>query len=512
MVLRPRLFTACTLLAIYVAGVSCSDAPSGPSPRAGLSLISGAGKSDTIETELEDPLVVELRDAQKNRMGGVTIEFNVQPEPEANHTHAGIRLSSSTDFLQSVTTITDEGGRARVFVRLGRIAGAAEIHVTVPSLSFATVAHYSVKPGVGVGAFGVHPQDSAVLAGSAILLHGYKLDRFGNRHLVAATFTRDSGPGSVSPQGVLSSNAIGRIGVTASYESSHASAYISAVPEETFAGFYQPSYAGGQGGIVTFRSDGAMMTPLTSEEFAYIGPTFGAWPNWSPVRDRIAYVTGNTLYSVSSSGTIATLITNVPGYLGVDSSYAPMYSSDGTHIFFTAIGSGGRRSVWRVNANGSSSVQISQVLAAGIEAMPSPQPDGDLVAYQTNVITNSPTSFHIRLISSTTGVISYLDVPGSSPRWSPTGEQIAYLDGQGRINTMKIDGTDNKLITSFAVQPAFTWSPDAKWFLVVTDTGLAIVNVASGRALPLKFRGPGNTLIIQPAWPPLIEDDNPWDY
>jgi Tol biopolymer transport system component len=147
-------------------------------------------------------------------------------------------------------------------------------------------------------------------------------------------------------------------------------------------------------------------------------------------------------------------------------------------------------------------VQVSQVLDWGIEAMPSPEPGGSLVAYQTNRVTNDPIRFTLRVLSLADGGVRQLDAQGSSPRWSPLGDRIAFLDRQGELHTMKPDGSDDRAIGRITAQPGFSWSPDGKWLLIVGRSGLAIVNVATGDVLPLALRGPGGTSLYQPAWRP----------
>ena len=55
-----------------------------------------------------------------------------------------------------------------------------------------------------------------------------------------------------------------------------------------------------------------------------------------------------------------------------------------------------------------------------------------------------------------------------SPRWSPTGQQIAFLRGQGDLVLRTLDGRENTLVKGWNLQE-FLWSPDGKWLLFLRD-------------------------------------------
>ncbi|MEV0901885.1 hypothetical protein [Actinoplanes sp. NPDC049802] len=69
------------------------------------------------------------------------------------------------------------------------------------------------------------------------------------------------------------------------------------------------------------------------------------------------------------------------------------------------------------------------------------------------------------------------------PRWSPNGQQIAYLKG-GRLWTMKADGTGQRRLTT---RPAAgpSWSPDGRWiaFASLSCTGgPGVYRISTGTA------------------------------
>jgi hypothetical protein len=504
---RDPLIRAATAIASLIIA-SCSEQAAGPSVQPGLRIVGGAGVADTIQAVLASPLIVEVRDEQARAQPGVAIEFRVR-ETSEGAAGTGVRISETSAFTSSATAITDANGLARAFVRLGFVPGAVEVDVVASATSLSGSASYTVLPGNPARLI-VAPRDTALLVGGSFALRVQVTDRLGHKRNTDVTFGVDYGSGTVTPSGVVTGTALGRVRIGIATAALRDSALVSVVPTATFAAFFDPIQPGDEGGIVIFRSDGAQMRVLSRERFPSIAPSpMGSWPSWSPAGDRLAYVANSKLFTIDTAGTVAELVAKVPGtagagypYVGVDRGYAPQYSADGVAVYFTAFTGGGQRSVWRAGSDGSGPVQVSQALDWGIEAMPSPQPRGNLIAYQTNRVTNDPIRFTIRLVSLSDGTIRQLDVPGSSPRWSPVGDRIAYLDREGQLRTMRPDGSDDRLIGRNTAQPGFSWSPDGKWLLIVGRAGVTIVDATTGDALPLALRGPNGTPLYQPAWRP----------
>jgi Tol biopolymer transport system component len=94
-------------------------------------------------------------------------------------------------------------------------------------------------------------------------------------------------------------------------------------------------------------------------------------------------------------------------------------------------------------------------------------------------------------------------VLGRSPRWSPQGDRLAYIDALDLLHVVRPDGTGDALVAGGrTAQPGLGWSPDGRWIVYVGQSGLALVEVESGMVLPLALRGPGGTNLEQPAWRP----------
>ena len=111
----------------------------------------------------------------------------------------------------------------------------------------------------------------------------------------------------------------------------------------------------------------------------------------------------------------------------------------------------------------------------------------------------------LRLIDVGTGTTVNLVVPEVSPRWFPSGNELAYLAvgpsrgylndnrimrGQGQLAIMNADGTNRRLIPTGVKlwNPHFEVSRDGKYLLAVsrTDT-LEVIEVATGTTIALAF-------------------------
>jgi Tol biopolymer transport system component len=253
------------------------------------------------------------------------------------------------------------------------------------------------------------------------------------------------------------------------------------------------------------------MRVLLRRRFSSIGPSpFGSWPTWSPAGDRIAYVTDLALFTVDTLGQVTQVMRQIPGvagsglpYWGVDGGYAPQFSLDRQSIFFTANSNGSQREVWRVGTNGSFPEQVSERAPWGVEANGSPHPTQALVAYESNrqaLNGQGPTIRFVRLPART--VLPPVAV-GVSPRWSPRGDVLAYLDLADRLRGLRPDGSDAGFVAGGArLQRGFNWSPDGRWIVGVGQAGMSMVSVETGEVLPLVYGGPEGTTLVQPSWRP----------
>jgi WD40 repeat protein len=180
------------------------------------------------------------------------------------------------------------------------------------------------------------------------------------------------------------------------------------------------------------------------------------------------------------------------------SEYSPRFSHDGSYIYFagndsltTCYG------VWRIHPDGTGLEHVvADTLDCGRYAYlsgpapnysSSPSPDGTRLVYVGGK--NIPyVGGILRVRTLATGADTSLDVVGDFPRWSPTGEWIAY-DSLGTLMLIHPDGTGHQALLSdseFEFSPAIAWSPDGQWLVYRSILQrLTLLQVATGLKLPL---------------------------
>lgn len=462
----------------------------------GLHLVSGNNASDTVLATIAAPLVAELHDSAGRALADNPLLFSVRGSGAFVHTDTG------SGHLPSVVTTTDAAGRARVVITLGATAGPVTIDVLDGARGWRDSTVVTVLPGHPVR-LRLDPQDTALYVGNTLTYRPMLLDRYSNATPGTASLSSSGTVLSVSSDGKVSGGAIGRATVVATSGAFVDSAHVSVVPKGTLAAFAdQYGMAGAAGGVYVFNTDGSNAHWAYRTIITYNSPIqFGLWPALSPDGATVAFIENAKLRLVAASGgTPVDLADNATDQ------YGPQFSSDGQWIYFTRGSFGSQNTFWRVKPDGTGLVQVSEQRGWGIESMPSPSPVDDRVAYQTNDVTNSPIDFTIRTISSTTGAISKLDVPGSSPRWSPLGDRIAYRDATNQLALMSPDGVVlGKIAPGLVVEQGFSWSPAGDWILAVDPNAgyapiLKLVEVATGRILPLPFKGADGQALFQATW------------
>jgi hypothetical protein len=504
---RALAVATCSALGLALVG-ACSDggaAPEEPAGPPGLRVVAGAGVTDTIEAEPAQALLVGLRDADGKPVAGEIVRFQGVPNADGSPRNLDVSPVAARSFAFLAVDTTDARGQAAAMVRLGARAGAGAVAVTVPALGIQTTAAYTVRPGAPAGV-AVQPEDSVVYVGGGFALASVVRDRHGNVREGAVTYDFAPGAPVVAGTGATVTGAqIGRGRVVARLGALADTAWVSVVPRGVIAAYEPPSDRGTPprqpGRIVQLELDGSDPRVLVERDSAGVPFNFfiGTHPRWAPGGEALSFVHAGRLWMADARGAARPISTTA---LEVASGFAPEFSGDGQWLYYTRGVNG--TEIWRLRIDGSG---LERTPAEWPQAAaPSPAPTGGRFVYQTSVVTNDPIDHTIRIVDIGTGARFPLDVPGSAPRWSPTGESIAYLDRAGRLRVMRPDGTDRRVLgDGIGAQPNFVWSPDGRWLLVTsaqptaTDpfrVGLSLVSVATGEVLPLRF----TRTLLEPSW------------
>jgi len=482
-----------------VTATSCANetGPADVGPP-GLRLVAGAGVEDTITAVLPQALVVEVRDESGRALPHV--EMRVAAASPGGIPNVAVASVTSLFFQWLLVDTTDARGRVVLLVRLGGKPGPATLAIAAPALGLQATATYTVREGAPAKVE-AQPADTALYVGSTYALRGVVEDRLGNPRAEAVDYAIPAGGQVVSENGAnVRGERIGRGYVVARFGAIVDTVRVSVVPQGLIAAYEPPIYYNSDGldvrqapRIVLLQLDGSGFRVLYEQSPPEIpfGYGDGLLPRWSPAGDQIAFVSWGELWTVDPLGVTRRLHAGSPS---VSRDYAPEYSPDGQWIYVTQTTDS--TGIWRVRTDGSS-IEKTAAQWPGA-ASPSPAPTGDRVAYQ-----KQGALAILDLPSDTTAI---LPVPGQYPRWSPTGEWIAYLDDANRVRVVRPDGTDRRLVgTGVAAHTAYSWSPDGQWLIFSGSqatpsdqfaVGLSLVNVASGEVLPLHF----SHRLVQPSW------------
>ncbi len=175
------------------------------------------------------------------------------------------------------------------------------------------------------------------------------------------------------------------------------------------------------------------------------------------------------------------------------------WSPDGRRLAFVGVPAtpiGGSSEIFVVDADGSNLVQITQNDAD--DDSPAWSPDSTRLAFRQangdapslvdpNVVVTRADGSDLRVLG-----------PGADPVWSPDGLQLAMTvpdGGASRIWVQDADGRNRRHVTDIVVasEPP-SWSPDGQ-HLLVSSSGLALIEVSSGSITPLTAE-PGS----MPTW------------
>lgn len=457
---------------------TCSD-PTGPRP--GLNLVQGGDASDTVGTRLNPPLTVQLLDSHRNPIPGATVYFG---------TGGPVLVAALDDpgFLTNrLPVITDATGQAAAWVLFKTSAGPGDVVVSAngQELRF----HYQVLPGAPAFVRG-EPADTTLYVGGVVRFRPFITDAYGNRRPDTPLYQYKSlnSALTVTASDRATGTAIGRGVVTITALGFTDTVRASVVPTGRIA-----AQTGGAPYIILMNLDGSSLDSLL------IQPPPRSM-DWSWVNHMFVMDIDGPEY-LATMDTLGTLRRRIVTGSLMRSEFYPRFSPDGSYIYFTGNDSVSTcYGVWRLRPDGTA---LQQVVADTLHCGPYAHLDGPSPSYASSVSPDGTQLVYarrtLRIRTLATGVDTSLSVVGDVPRWSPTGEWIAY-DSLGTLMLIHPDGTGHQALLDrrddLYPSALFTWSPDGQWLLYHSSDRLVLVQVATGLQLPLAV-----TLdMVDPTW------------
>jgi len=458
-------------------------------PRSGLNIVSGANVSDTVLSIFKPPLTVQLLDGNLQPMSGQTVYFNTN----------GFVLVAPIDdpgfVIDRLPATTDASGDASVWVEAKQYAATGKVVIVAPSGQSVDL-YYTVLPGAPA-LVRADPNDTTLYVGGSVTYRPFVTDAYGNRLGVSPTYQYQSlnGALSISAPGKATGAAIGRGSVAVSALGFTDTVWASVVPEGRLAAQH--------GYIMVMNLDGSSFDTIPG---SFPG---GRSLDWSAVNGTFVLDVNYPEYLISMdmTGHTRRVVTDPR----MRTEFYPRYAHDGSYVYFTGNDSVTTcYGVWRVHPDGTALEHVvADTSDCGVYAYQngpfpdyasSPSPDGTRLVYVggTGIQYVGGT---LRVRTFATGADTSLGVVGDAPRWSPTGEWIAY-DSLGTLMLIHPNGTSQQSLINRGAElylsNAVSWSPDGQWLVYHAPDRLALVQVATGLKLPL-----ANTIgWSDPTWQP----------
>jgi hypothetical protein len=464
------------LAVVTLAGLSaCSSSSTAPLARAKVTVISGAGQSDTVQATVPGLLTVQVSGSGS---AGAVVQFVPADTADA---YVMAPSGAATPAL-FVADTSDANGKASARVVLGTHAGVARVIVRVPALALVDTAAFTVTPGAAAALTG-GPRDTTLYVGTALAVRITVADRFGNPRTDRVTLGSLVGPIVLSGADTIRSQAYGTASIVATAGPFADTLRLAIVPPGQLAAVGQ--------GMVMFNLDGSGYRQLANVS--------GAYPRWSPSGARIVFDGASTLASIDTTGAFTQFgVVSSSEQLPVQQ--FPQFSRDGQWVYFSQVPLVGYgQTLWRTAGTGTGLEQSVLSTAAQNTYAPSPSPDGTHLVYVQGDLQTT----NLEILDLSTGVSDSLPITGTLPVWAPTGDLIAFNNlNTGQIFVVHSDGTGQRAIgTVGAVYGQdVDWSPDGQWIVAANaTTGLVeVINVSSNLVLPLTY----TQGLSQPIWRP----------
>lgn len=480
--------------------------PEPPAGTPGLTIVAGAGVTDTVDAEPVQALVVEVRDAQGKIVSGASVRFQSRPPSDPTRQSEGAvfvcALTATTCAgSQFVADTTDVSGRAQALIRLGTVPGKAIVLVTVPERGLADSATFTVTVGAPARII-VSPQDTTIDISSSVTIQAVAADRHGNARSEVPTLSTGAGNAVTvdAASNVATGVDMGTQAVYARLGGVTDSAVMRVRPTGRLL-LWAPTLA-----LVRLMdiNGKAQLTVVGN-----VGSDYGAFPRFGPNRRGITLHSAMSSYAGPSRDAIVVDTTGTPrrDISGFSNIIAVRQTDDGNvMVVGRRTGDPGWYAVFRVTADNAITLLKTLDGFSDVYGGVDITYDGKRVAY---IDGNA-----LAVLDVSTGALTILDNAGRGPRWSVQGDRLVYLspsncqngvdNNNGVATVINADGSGRRVLGNFCFSPGLGWSPDGKYIIGRDRDGLAlrIVRVSDGMDVFMRYRDADTFFIdyYQPDW------------
>ena len=215
--------------------------------------------------------------------------------------------------------------------------------------------------------------------------------------------------------------------------------------------------------LAIMDQDGANVKYLTDSADLVLAPRF------SPAGERVLYTsyeTGFPQIFMLDVGTVSRRsLRNDEGTM----TFAPRFSPDGNSVVYS-LEKGGNTDIYLTKLISGGTKRLSS--APSIETAPSFSPDGSQIVFESD----RSGSQQLYIMSAGGGNakrISFGQGRYGTPVWSPRGDMIAFTKqnrGRFHIGVMRIDGSEERLLTASFLDEGPTWSPNGRVIAFTRET------------------------------------------
>ncbi len=500
------------LLAVLSIASSCRDATGPDTKSAGVTLRYTGVVSDTIEAQIIQPIIAEVRGRNGNPIPGVIVGIGGLPAgvypgrfDEAAAYVCPPALVPCPKSIAPLGAVTDKDGRAEFRVRLGNIAGKMLIVSAVQGLPNSDTLEFTVTPGAParVTAF---TSDILLDIGATATVTGTVADRFGNpraeRPLISAA--TGSAVSIDSATGVVRALDMGTQRIYARRGGAADSTNVGVRPLGRIIGVTRDNDFGIR--LLNFNgSEERSVFPSGPSLVGYLRAASRA-QNRALVRVVTDTAQGPATLGIRVIDSLGATIRTIRNPSNFQDILTARVLADGTVMMVARpiepYPSPNYMAVYRATTDGAITkladlpTLIPQFFGADLS------PDGTRLAF---VSYTGAQNSELRLLTIASGASTVLAPMAREPMFAPSGDRVAYLVANANaigtpavgMSVVSTDGTGTRLLNVGDYFGGISWSPDGSMLLARINSTrlLRAVRVTDGAFVNLRFR---DALVAEP--------------